>query len=132
MDIAISRAQTRKAEILASATSDTALEDSDQWLNVSPDDLDAALAEASGLPKVAGPNMDVDQTQDLDEEANAEKQAKKLGALAKKVEAFVEGRGELEGAVFEEYVMRHDPTLSSMANTASLATTYRTAMTQMT
>ncbi|KAG9047970.1 hypothetical protein FS837_001042 [Tulasnella sp. UAMH 9824] len=102
VDIAISQAQARKDDILASATSDTALEDSYEWLNVSPDDLDAALAEAGGLPKGAGPNMDVDETQELDEEAKAEKQAKKLGVLAKKVEAFVEGRGELEGAVFED------------------------------
>ncbi|KAG8953323.1 hypothetical protein FRC04_002733 [Tulasnella sp. 424] len=104
VDMALSRAQARKAEILSSTSSDTTAEDSDEWLNVSPEDLDNALAEAGGLPNAEGSAMDVggDMQQQLDGEAKAQEQAKKLGKLAKKVEAFVEGHGDLDGAVFDD------------------------------
>lgn len=101
VDVAVSKAQTRRDEIIAATTSNATPEDSDEWLNVSPEDLEGVLAETGGLPEES--RMDVDGAkEDADEEAKAEAQAKKLGKLAKKVEAFIEGRGELEGAVFDE------------------------------
>lgn len=134
VDMALSRAQARKADILASASSDTTAEDSDEWINVSPEDLDNALAEAGGLPTAEGSAMDAgDMQPQLDGEAKAQEQAKKLGKLAKKVEAFVEGHGDLDGAVFDECVHRILAFIPSrFANRASLATTCPTTVVQMT
>ncbi|KAG8975004.1 hypothetical protein FRB90_009668, partial [Tulasnella sp. 427] len=90
-------------------------EDSDEWLNVSPEDLDATLAEAGGEPGAGTLGMDIDGGRELDEDQKAEMQAKKLGKLAKKVEAFVEGRGDLEGAVFEDDEMSDNDNLEELS-----------------
>lgn len=74
----------------------TYVEDSDSWLDVSPDELDGLLSRSAAA---AG------TTQPVGEDAEAEAQAQTLGELAKKVGQFVEGEGDLEGARFEEWVL---------------------------
>ncbi len=82
-------------------------EDTDEWLNIDADDLDAKLAETMKVSKDVPKGkeqadaMDVDQS---DEDAVAQAQADKLKGFAKKVEKFVEGEGALEGAMLEECV----------------------------
>jgi hypothetical protein len=78
-----------------------ATEDSDNWLSVDPSSLDGLLASASGMNKAtaqATDKMDIDE----DEDAKVNEQAKRMKDLAGKVEKFVEGEGDLEGAVFDE------------------------------
>ena len=85
-------------------------EDSDDWLNVNADSFDAMLEERMGKPlQQKDPDaMDVDQKdsqaaqQKFMEDKVANDEAKKLQDLANKVENFVEGEGDLEGARFEE------------------------------
>lgn len=93
VDDAVSRAASIKDSILEAAT--TGEEDADDWLNVSPEDLEKTLAGTSA--------MDVDLPPSGIEEVDEEKtQADRLSKLAEKVEKFVEGKGDLEGARFEE------------------------------
>jgi hypothetical protein len=76
------------------------VEDDDSWLNVDPEQLDQLLGSSVDA-------MDVDE-RDLglsDDDKMAQDQASKLHNLAQKVESFVEGEGDIEGARFEEYVM---------------------------
>jgi hypothetical protein len=47
-------------------------------------------------------NVDVAMDEDNPEDRAAQEQAAKLQSLAKKVEDFVEGEGDLEGARFAE------------------------------
>ena len=81
-------------------------EDPDDWLNVDADDFDAMLEKAAGgahkgKGKEKATTMDVDDTE-TDEDRLAKAQAEKLRDLAKKVEEFVEGEGDVEGARFAE------------------------------
>lgn len=80
-------------------------EDSDEWLDVNAEDFDAMLQQSFGKPaeadKDASTPMDVDANA-TDEERAAEIQASRLKDLAQKVEEFVEGEGDLEGARFAE------------------------------
>ncbi|KAI0359104.1 SGT1-domain-containing protein [Trametes cingulata] len=79
-------------------------EDPDDWLNVDPADFDAKLEKAAGLDKGKGKAtdaMDVDTPQDEDERI-AKAQAARLKDLAKQVEEFVEGEGDIEGARFAD------------------------------
>lgn len=73
-------------------------EDDESWLEVSPDDVDALLAERSGRggkeSDEAGPT--------LEEMTEGDERGQALSELAKKVESFVGGKGELEGATFAE------------------------------
>lgn len=74
-------------------------EDDESWLEVSPDDVDALLAERSGRGAQttnddAGPTME--------EMTEGDERGQALSDLAKKVESFVGGKGELEGATFAE------------------------------
>ncbi|KAG6820765.1 hypothetical protein H0H93_012029 [Arthromyces matolae] len=86
-------------------------EDSDDWLNINAQDFDAMLEQsmnASDL-KAAAPSdaMDVDTPEIEDETAEdrlASAQAAKLKDLAARVENFVEGEGDLEGAMLEDDV----------------------------
>src|SRR5882762_10797267 len=85
-------------------------EDSDAWLSVDAQDLDGVLEKRLGLNNDGRPinsdAMDVDEpngTQSA-EDRLAKEQASKLQEMAKKVENFLEGEGDLEGAKFEEYV----------------------------
>ncbi len=72
-------------------------EDSDAWLDVSPDELDGIMQAASG----GAPGVPQDGNAELGEE-----HAKVLSDLAERVNGFVEGKGDLDGARFEEWVER--------------------------
>ncbi|KAJ3006221.1 hypothetical protein NUW54_g4020 [Trametes sanguinea] len=79
-------------------------EDPDDWLNVDAADFDAMLEKTMGADKgkqKAFDDMDVDAAEDPDERV-AKAQAARLKDLAKKVEEFVEGEGDLEGARFAD------------------------------
>ena len=71
-------------------------EDDDSWLEVSPDDVDALLAERSGRPSQRGDEPQVEEVGEGAERGQA------LSELAKKVESFVGGKGDMEGATFAE------------------------------
>ena len=82
------------------------VEDADDWLTVSAEDFDSVLQEKMGLnviPKT-GHGMDVDHSpRSEDGEGDISKaQVTKLRDLAHKVDAFVSGKGDVEGAMFEE------------------------------
>ncbi|KAH8100452.1 SGT1 protein-domain-containing protein [Cristinia sonorae] len=79
-------------------------EDSDSWLNIDAEDFDAMLGDTLG-PNQANPEdaMNVDGDEKLEEEERlAQRQTTKLQEMAKKVEEFVEGKGDLEGARFHD------------------------------
>lgn len=78
-------------------------EDSDDWLNVDATNFDAMLENTlhgeRGSGKDSATNaMDVDR----DEDRVAKLQAERLRDLAFKVEDFLEGEGDVEGARFAE------------------------------
>ena len=82
-------------------------EDPEDWLNVDESQFDAMLEKAAGQPipsssKEDPAAMDVDGNQDLDEDRIANEQAEKLKKMAKKVEEFLEGKGDVDGARFQE------------------------------
>ena len=82
-------------------------EDADDWLNVDAEDLDAMLEKtfgqsAAGQTAPASGNANVRADVSQEEEQLAQAQASRLQDLAKKVEEFVEGEGDLEGARFQE------------------------------
>ena len=87
-------------------------EDPDEWLNIDSQSFDDMLEKKMGAPKTDAPinpdAMDVDLSEgELAKERKAEiEQASKLHDLAKKVETFLEGKGGIEGAEFEECVNR--------------------------
>ena len=72
------------------------LEDPDDWLNVNPEDLDRVLQESMSH------EMGVDPDSENEERDTTHTQVTKLRDLAKKVDAFVAGKGDVEGATFEE------------------------------
>lgn len=77
-------------------------EDSDDWLHIDIEDFDKKLAEVNpGTSKLKSEPMDVDEEEDK-EIRTAKAQAEKLQGFAKKVENFVEGKGTMDGAMFEE------------------------------
>lgn len=72
-------------------------EDNDSWLEVSPDELDGMMMRASGR------NLAPTGDSTLKEPAEpGEEHGQALQDLAKKVEQFVGGQGDVEGARFEE------------------------------
>jgi len=75
-------------------------EEPDNWLDIDAENFDNMLQNM--VPRRSGgvEGMDVDEK----EEQLAQDQASKLKSLARKVEEFVEGEGDMEGARFEEYV----------------------------
>lgn len=78
-------------------------EDADDWLNVDANDFEAMLERTMGAQTQEKPDdMNVDDPKDDSEERVASEQASRLKDLAAKVEGFVEGEGDLEGARFEE------------------------------
>ncbi|ETW87564.1 hypothetical protein HETIRDRAFT_469700 [Heterobasidion irregulare TC 32-1] len=83
-------------------------EDPDEWLNIDSQSFDDMLEKKMGAPKTDVPinpdAMDVDLSEgELAKERKAEiEQASKLHDLAKKVETFLEGKGGIEGAEFED------------------------------
>ncbi|WWD09089.1 hypothetical protein V865_007209 [Kwoniella europaea PYCC6329] len=76
-------------------------EDSESWLEVSPDELDGMMMRASG--RTAIPGEGTDGKVDLGEE-----HGQALQDLAKKVEDFVGGQGDLTGARFEDELSDED------------------------
>jgi hypothetical protein len=85
-------------------------EDSDEWLNIDAENLESLLENTMGSRKGATQKdpdsgaMDIaqDYEQETAEDRIANEQAAKLRKLAEKVEEFVEGEGDLEGARFKE------------------------------
>jgi len=79
-------------------------EDSDEWLHVDAGDFDHMLESTMGKPPSEGGKeldvMDVDGPDGLEDQMATERAAR-LKTLAGKVESFVEGEGDLEGARFE-------------------------------
>ncbi|EEB89512.1 hypothetical protein MPER_12380, partial [Moniliophthora perniciosa FA553] len=100
----VSSAISRSPETLSSLSED---EDSDDWLNIDAEFFEDMLSK-SGTKQQKGPKdpnaMDVDQldTEMLSEDRVASEQASRLRDLATKVEEFVEGEGDIEGARFND------------------------------
>ena len=78
-------------------------EDPDDWLTVNADDLDRVLQDnmSHNAPHTSH-EMDVDLHSENKEHDTTRAQVAKLRDLAKKVDAFVAGKGDVEGAMFEE------------------------------
>lgn len=78
-------------------------EDSDEWMNVDAKDFDEMLERTMrvGDSTVETHAMDMDGGGG-EEDRVAKEQTDKLRDLAAKVEQFVEGKGDVEGARFEE------------------------------
>ena len=96
-------------------------EDNDEWLTIDGQEFDkgleTSLTGATGNAKNSDA-MDVDpqnETESLEDKLASE-QAKKLKDLATKVENFVEGEGDLEGARFEERVFISLSAMSLLTN----------------
>ncbi|KAI6153350.1 SGT1 protein-domain-containing protein [Pisolithus tinctorius] len=89
-------ALSRASEVLPN---DVGPEDSDEWMNVDASSLDAMLTQSvnDGEPDI------VDIGSDGQENSRSiQEQSGRLRDLASKVEQFVEGEGDLEGARFED------------------------------
>ncbi|PBL00901.1 SGT1-domain-containing protein [Armillaria gallica] len=78
----------------------TAEEDNDEWLTIDAQDFDDLLQKSSKSQK--SDVMDVDMSDKTPEDKIASDQASRLKDLASKVEEFVEGEGDMEGAKFED------------------------------
>lgn len=80
-------------------------EDDDSWLNIDEADFDSMMQKASGTAQ-KGDNgeMDVDSRAPAPptEDELASQQASRLKDFADKVEKFVQSKGDLGGARFEE------------------------------
>lgn len=80
-------------------------EDSEEWLNIDAENFDQMLENCLTKGKVKAQkdtsSMDVDGDESVDD-ALASEQAKRLKDLANKVENFIEGEGDIDGAIFEE------------------------------
>ena len=83
-------------------------EDADDWLMVSAEDFDSVLKGKMRLNEVPDTSheMDLDHSPHSgnEEDGISKAQVTKLRDLANKVDAFVSGEGDVEGAMFEEYV----------------------------
>ncbi|KAF9535493.1 SGT1 protein-domain-containing protein [Crepidotus variabilis] len=83
-------------------------EDSDSWLNIDAEGFDQMLEQTfhsrGKVPDSAPRPMDVDGEQNTEDQVATE-QAKRLKVLASKVEDFIGGEGDLEGAEFEDDVL---------------------------
>ena len=83
-------------------------EEPDDWLDIDAQDFDNMLEQTMGASTSMARSdqnaMDVDKPDSGEtlEDRIAAEQASKLQNLAAKVEEFVEGEGDLEGATFEE------------------------------
>ena len=81
-------------------------EDPEDWLEITQRDLEQSLNSYMNTSSdnrtyaTQDSNMDVDGEEVEDSAAN--EQAVRLKKLAEKVDAFVEGNGDLSGAMFEE------------------------------
>ena len=83
-------------------------EESDEWLSLNAEDFDQMLEDSRTKGKSKAPQngnaMDIDKekTAESAEDRLASEQAKRLKDLANKVEIFIEGEGDVEGAIFDE------------------------------
>ncbi|PCH33386.1 SGT1-domain-containing protein [Wolfiporia cocos MD-104 SS10] len=84
-------------------------EDPDDWLNVNAEDFETMLEQNFGrksqTPGGSANAMDIDHEKpstESEEDRVAKEQASRLQDLAKKVESFVEGEGDIEGARFSD------------------------------
>lgn len=79
-------------------------EDDESWLTIDAQDLETQLQESLGHTKKLRREdvMDVNSLEISAEDRIASEQASRLKDLASKVEQFVEGEGDMEGARFEE------------------------------
>ncbi|PVG02291.1 hypothetical protein CPB86DRAFT_823118 [Serendipita vermifera] len=80
-------------------------EDSEDWLNV---DIDRSLARYTRSNGDVAMEQDLTGDQENPEDRLAKDQARRMKDLADKMEGFVEGRGDLEGAVFEDELLSDD------------------------
>ncbi|CAE6470381.1 unnamed protein product [Rhizoctonia solani] len=76
-------------------------EDSAEWLQIDESTFDGMLKQKFG-------RKDAGQLVEDDEDRYTQEQATRLQELAKKVEGFVEGKGDLEGARFEDDIFDED------------------------
>lgn len=75
-------------------------DDSDDWLQVDPVQLEDLMKERSTGGFNATPaSANAEGSMDVDEETQG---VQELDAIAKRVGGFVEGKGEVEGAIFDE------------------------------
>lgn len=94
VDSALSIASADASSLTAGANDK---EDSEAWLEVSPDELDGMMMRASGQDAEKGAKAGAKgQAEPTEEHGQA------LQDLAKKVQTFVGGEGDLQGARFEE------------------------------
>jgi len=82
------------------------VEDDDNWLTVSTENFDSILQEKmrpNDAPSTSR-DIDVDHSPDSEngEDGITKSKVAKLRDLASKVDAFVTGEGDVEGAMFEE------------------------------
>lgn len=91
-------------EYLTEAPDET--EDSDDWMNVDAANFDDMLERTRSQPQSQG--MNVDSTSIDVEEMVTEEQTNKLQDFAAKVQKFVEGEGDVEGARFEDEAFSDD------------------------
>lgn len=79
-------------------------EDDDSWLSIDAEGFESKLERTMGPRNTSGQTtgMDVDAPEMPEEDRMASEQAARLKDLANKVEKFVEGEGDIEGARFEE------------------------------
>ncbi|KAH0590386.1 hypothetical protein H2248_000555 [Termitomyces sp. 'cryptogamus'] len=81
-------------------------EDPDDWLNMNAQDFETMLEQSisNSQPKSSAQldAMDVDMPNKVVEDRVVSEQAVKLKELATKVENFIEGEGDLEGAMLED------------------------------
>jgi len=75
-------------------------EDPDDWLEITQRDLEKSLNAYMGFDSDNRAYITQDTSMEVDEEET--EQAARLKRFAEKVDGFVEGKGDLSGAMFEE------------------------------
>jgi hypothetical protein len=82
-------------------------EDDESWLSIDAEDFEAKLEKTMSQAQktVQDDAMDVDSPEVSKEDRMASEQAVRLKELANRVEQFVEGEGDIEGARFSESVL---------------------------
>ncbi|KAH9968828.1 SGT1 protein-domain-containing protein [Russula dissimulans] len=82
------------------------VEDPDDWLTINAEDFDSVLQEKMRRNETSSTShaMDLDHSShsETEEDAIATSRVAKLRDLANKVDAFVAGKGDVEGAMFED------------------------------
>ncbi|KAF8845344.1 SGT1-domain-containing protein [Paxillus ammoniavirescens] len=102
-------ALSRAPEVLPDSGA-TQAEDSDEWMNIDAADFENVLKSTMHGPgsNMEAQAMDVDPAGGGEEDRLAQEQTEKLRGLAAKVERFVEGEGDVEGARFEDEAFSDD------------------------